>query len=174
MDNSLTGSSADPRADTMTALPACCLILACGNPLREDDGVGPWLAQWAAERFSTEPRVHVLSCRQWTPELADDLAGASSVVFIDCSVASPAGKVTLLPVAPAADARTPTNHHLDAALLLALTQQIYNALPHTSWLLTVGAGSVEFREGLSDAVRPALPEACRLLESAVLQQLNSP
>jgi Ni,Fe-hydrogenase maturation factor len=27
------------------------LILACGNTLRSDDGVGPWLAEWAEQHF---------------------------------------------------------------------------------------------------------------------------
>jgi Ni,Fe-hydrogenase maturation factor len=38
----------------MTPTQARCLILACGNTLRGDDGVGPWLAEWAEKRFREE------------------------------------------------------------------------------------------------------------------------
>ncbi len=37
----------------MNQTPIQCLILACGNTLREDDGVGPFLAQWAEEHWRT-------------------------------------------------------------------------------------------------------------------------
>ena len=55
---------------------ARCLILACGNTLREDDGVGPFLAQWAEERWRDDPRVRVLCDHQWTPDMAEEIAAA--------------------------------------------------------------------------------------------------
>jgi len=79
----------------MTQNTARCLILACGNTLRSDDGVGPWLAEWAEKRFASEADVHVVSRHQWTPELAEEIAHAESVLFIDCSVDSASGSVAL-------------------------------------------------------------------------------
>jgi len=70
----------------MTEPKARCLILACGNTLRSDDGVGPNLAAWAEERFRQDPDVRVISRQQWTPDLAEDIAPADSVLFIDASV----------------------------------------------------------------------------------------
>ena len=151
---------------------ARCVILACGNTLREDDGVGPWLAQWAEARFQSVPGLRILSRQQWTPELAEDTARAESVIFIDCSAESTPGQITLVPVAPADEASGLATHHLGAAHLLSLGSQLYNSLPRTALLLTVGAGSMELREGFSDAVRAALPRACRMLEEAVLHQLG--
>ena len=77
---------------------ARCLILACGNTLREDDGVGPFLAAWAEERFGVEPRVRIITRQQWTPDLAVDLAEAEAVIFIDCSVDGEPGSVKIAPV----------------------------------------------------------------------------
>ncbi len=57
------------RTEKMT-ITARCLILACGNTLRSDDGVGPTLAAWAEERFREQPNVRVISRQQWTPDLA--------------------------------------------------------------------------------------------------------
>src|SRR5271157_1128194 len=85
---------------TMNSTKARCLILACGNTLREDDGVGPWLASWAEEYFCADSRIHVLSRHQWTPELAEDISRAESVVFIDCATNIPPGSVQVAPVLP--------------------------------------------------------------------------
>ena len=67
----------------MNKNPIQVLILACGNTLRSDDGVGPWLANWAEERFGAHPAIRVVSRQQWTPDLAQDVAQAESVLFID-------------------------------------------------------------------------------------------
>lgn len=156
----------------MNHSPARCLILACGNTLREDDGVGPWLAHWAEARFQSVPNLRILARQQWTPELAEDAVRAESVIFIDCSAESAAGQITLAPVTPADESPGLATHHLGAAQLLSLGSQLYNSLPRTALLLTVGAGSMELREGFSDAVQVALPDACRILEETVLQQLE--
>jgi hydrogenase maturation protease len=152
---------------------ARCLILACGNTLRSDDGVGPWLADWAEKRFSQESQLRVLSRQQWTPELAEVVAHAHAVLFIDCSLDAAPGSVQLLPVEPAAESPALSTHHLSAAELLALGRALYASLPHDAQILTIGAGSIELGEQFSDAVTAALPGACRLIEETVLHQLSS-
>src|SRR5580700_7138020 len=134
-----------------------CLILACGNTLRSDDGVAPRLAEWAEERFRTEPGVQVLSRQQWTPELAEDIARAQSVVFIDCSAASAPGSIDLIQVEPAAASPRFSTHHLGASELLALAREFYGSCPLEPVLLTVGGGSTQLGEEFSDAVSVALP-----------------
>jgi hydrogenase maturation protease len=152
---------------------ARCLILACGNTLRGDDGVGLWLAEWAEQRFSDQPAVRIIADHQWTPELAADVAHAQLVLFIDCTLDSPPGSVNLSLVEPAANAEVRATHHLDAAQLLALARDFFNSLPHTSHLLTIGAGSIEMSEDFSPAVTASLPEACRLIEVILLEQLGN-
>ena len=150
-----------------------CLILACGNTLREDDGIGPYLAQWAEERFRGDARVRVLCDHQWTPEMVEDVAQAESVVFVDCATDCAAGAVRIMRAEPAADSYKIGTHHLDAEQLLALSKQLYGKMPRSSLLLTVGAGSLELREGFSEAVAAALPEAQRMLEDSVQRLLGS-
>jgi hydrogenase maturation protease len=146
---------------------ARCLILACGNTLRGDDGLGPWLAQWAEERFRDNKEVRIISRQQWTPELAEEISQAQSVLFIDCSVESAPGSVQLLDVQPAAPAQGIATHHTGAAELLALAGEFYNSLPAQAMQLTVGAGSTELSEQFSPAVTAALPEACRILAATI-------
>lgn len=146
-----------------------CLILACGNTLREDDGVGPWLAQWAEERFAGEPGVRIIARHQWTPELAQDVAEAQAVIFVDCATNAAPGEIRISPVEAAEAVGSGLGtHHLGATELLALSKDLYGPMPRSSLLLTVGAGSLELGEGFSEAVRAALPLACAQLEKAVL------
>jgi hydrogenase maturation protease len=152
---------------------ARCLILACGNTLREDDGVGPFLAQWAEDRWRDDARVRVLCDHQWTPEMVDDVAQADFIVFVDCATDCEPGLVRVMAVEPAADTSKLGTHHLDAGQLLALSRQLYGRMPRSSLLLTIGAGSLELREGLSEAVNAALPDAQRELEESVQRLLSS-
>jgi hydrogenase maturation protease len=156
----------------LTLPPTRCLILACGNTLRGDDGVGPWLAEWAEKQFRAESQVRVITRQQWTPELAEEITGAHSVLFIDCSVDSAPGTIRLAPVEPTTAPQGLAAHHLGAAELLALTRDLYSSQPATAKLLTIGAGSTELGEKFSEAVTATLPEACRLIDEAVLQALK--
>ena len=140
--------------------------------MRSDDGVGPWLAAWAEERFSTEPAVRVISRQQWTPDLAEEIACSAAVLFIDCAVDTGAGAVRITAVEPAhADAGLAT-HRIGAAELLALTEELYGSGPRNALLMTVGAGSTEFSESFSPAVRAALPEASRRIENMICGMLE--
>jgi hydrogenase maturation protease len=158
----------------MTLITARCLILACGNTLRTDDGAGPWLAEWAEQRFRSESDVLVLSRQQWTPELAEEIARAQSVLFIDSSIDSAPGVVEIRPVEPAAGGQGLATHHLGAAELLALSRDLYNSQPSNALLVTIGAGSTELGEVFSEAVTAALPTACHLIEETVLRLLSGP
>ena len=150
-----------------------CLILACGNALRGDDGVGPWLAGWAEERIGADPRVRVKAQTQWTPELAEEIASVGAVIFIDCSMSAPPGAVDISEVHAAPGSRVPGSHHLDAAALLALSRELYGRTPASARILTIGVGSIELGEGFSEPVKAALPDACRALERTVIQVLSA-
>ena len=151
---------------------ARCLILACGNTLREDDGVGPFLAQWAEERWRDDARVRVLCDHQWTPDMAQEIAAAEAVIFVDCSLDQAPGQILLRELSPAALRPGLVTHHLGAAELLRVAQDLYEKEPRRACLLTIGAGSIELGEGLSPAIRDALPDAEDLLDFTVRQLLG--
>jgi len=150
-----------------------CLILACGNTLRSDDGVGMRLAEWAQDRFKENSNVRVLSRQQWTPDLAEDIRAAESVLFIDASAKSAPGRVHLTPVSSRADLAAPDSHHLTAGTLLGLTRSLYGSIKSHAMLLTVGIGSSELGESFSEPVKAALPRAQGVLEKAVLRFLEN-
>lgn len=156
----------------MTRQTARCLILACGNTLREDDGIGPFLASWSEERFGELAGVRAIASQQWAPELCHEIAGAETVLFIDCSLGAVPGTVAVTPVMAADEMPHLMTHHLDASSLLALARVYYDASPRCARMLSIGALSLELREGFSDAVHAALPEARRALEKTVLELLD--
>jgi hydrogenase maturation protease len=153
--------------------PVRCLILACGNTLRSDDGVGARLAEWAEERFRSNADVRVVAGQQWTPELAEEIAAVESVLFVDSSIKSLPGHVDLTPVDPNEHRNGSATHHVDANELLRLASELYGSRSAHSMLLTVGAGSTELGENFTDRVEAALPRARGVLEKTVLRFLES-
>ena len=151
---------------------ARCLILACGNTLREDDGVGPLLASWAEVQWRDDPRVRVICDHQWTPEMAEEVAAAEAVIFVDCSLDQAPGEMLLRELSSAPLKPGLVTHHLGAAELLRVAEDLYGSQPRRACLLTIGAGSIELGEGLSEALRDALPDAKSLLDRTVRQILT--
>jgi len=152
---------------------ANCLVLACGNTLRSDDGVGLRLADWAAERFQGDSNVHVVARQQWTPDLAADIAAADSVLFVDSSVDSVPGRVSLVAVPSNRGSGDARSHHLEAHELLGLTRSLYGSMSAHAMLLTVGAASTELGESFSEPVESAIPRARGVLEKTVLRFLSN-
>ncbi|HUX46361.1 MAG TPA: hydrogenase maturation protease [Terracidiphilus sp.] len=154
--------------------PVQCLLLACGNALRQDDGVGPWLADWALDNILSEPGLRILSRHQWAPELAEDIAHARSVLFLDTSTSTLPGQVLLLPVKPSSTVQGLATHHLDPPQLLCLARALYGVIPEEALLLTVGAASLEFQQDFSAIVHEALPRASELLQQTIQRLCHLP
>lgn len=155
----------------MTSTPVRCLILACGSTLRGDDGVGPALGEWAEAHFAADPRVGVLSSQQWAPDMAQDVAVAETVLFIDCAIDQAPGQLILREIAATPMQPGLVTHHLGASELLRVAEELYGTVPRRACMLTVGAASIELGEGLSAAVTAALPDAQELLATTVQQLL---
>jgi hydrogenase maturation protease len=148
-----------------------CLILACGNTLRGDDGIGPLLCAWAEERFASDPNVRAIACHQWAPDMAEDVAAAETVLFVDCALDQSPGQILVRDIAAASIQPGLVTHHLGAPELLDTAQKLYGSQPRRAVLLTVGAGSIELGEEFSPEVRTALPDARALLELTIRQLL---
>lgn len=142
------------------------LILACGNPLRGDDGLGGWMAAQVQEKF-TSSQVEVVASHQFTPELAEPISTADTVIFLDCSAKEEAGKVSLQVMAPAEKLPRLISHHMHPASLLRLSQELYGRVPRLAYLITVGGKSFKIGAQLSDAVSDAAPEVLSLVEEIV-------
>lgn len=125
------------------------LLIAYGNDLRCDDGAG---ARAAALIAAQCPRSRVIICRQLTPELAEDIASAARVVFVDAYVASEAGAPLRVARIFADRARRDATlfHHAAPASLLSLAGRLYDRVPE-AWIVAIPAFCLDAGETISSA-----------------------
>jgi hydrogenase maturation protease len=132
------------------------IVLACGNSLRGDDGVGPHIAKCLGNGLS-DPEIRICSDPQWTPELAEPISQAQLVIFVDASETVPPGKIACRQLQAAEDSQATMTHEISPESLLALAGVLFGAHPKHAYLLTVGGSSFALTEELSDPVRRAIP-----------------
>lgn len=146
------------RSAEQAARPA--LLLACGNPLRQDDGIGLRVAE-AAEHLFSPSRLRVVAAQQFTPEMAADVAMTDLVIFVDACVADDPGAIRVRPVAVSGESTQ--THGLGPSGLLAMAASLCGHAPERAFALTVGADHFGFGADISGPLRQAVPRACRLL-----------
>lgn len=146
------------------------LLIGYGNPLRGDDAIGYRVAEAVEARGFRG--VSALCRQQLAPELAEPIAAAARVVFLDARL--PDGRAGLsaerLWPPPAgsgsADGAQPTSagaldHAWSPTALLSLARAIYGRAPQ-AWLVTAPAPHRDLCEHLSPAGRRACSEAAAL------------
>ncbi|HTU51024.1 MAG TPA: hydrogenase maturation protease [Acidobacteriaceae bacterium] len=143
------------------------LLLACGNSLRGDDGFGGWVASKVQEQYAGS-QLEVVASRQFTPEMAEPISTADTVIFVDCSATSEPGQISLQAVEATNKPARLMTHHMSPESLLWMSQELYGRTPRVAYLITVGGTSFKMEEHLSDAVRRAAPAVLRMVEELVL------
>lgn len=135
------------------------VLLACGNSLREDDGVALRIAE-AAQQSIPATQLRIIAAQQWTPELAAELADARLAIFVDANAADEPGAIRVAPIK--ARGEQVETHRLDPATILGLAEALCGRAPEHAVLLTIGASSFGYGEQMSRAVCDAIPKAVRL------------
>lgn len=142
------------------------LVIGYGNPLRGDDGAGPRVAAAVATWGLHD--VATLSLPQLTPDLAEPLARARRVIFVDARHTEPQAPCCIHRIEPARRA-WPLGHLTDPQGLLALAQAAFGRHPE-AWLLTIPAHDLSLGARLSAAAEreaaKALDQIARLLRPA--------
>lgn len=142
------------------------LILACGNPLRGDDGFGKWMAVKIQEQFASS-QVEVLSSQQFIPEMAEPISTSDTVIFLSCSATSAPGQIFLNPVEAVTRPARLMTHHMSPTALLWMSQDLYGRVPRLAYVITVGGESFKMEERLSDVVHGAVPAVLTMVEEIV-------
>ena len=143
------------------------LIIAYGNPLREDDGAGLVLAEkleTLLRRLAIETRR--VEMQQLLPELAAEIAAdqPDAVLFVDTRVATAENEQVVVQPIRADDAASPgLGHHLDPAAVLTYAAALYGRAEQPAWLVTVPGWKFGYRETLST-----------FSEEAIVHALNDP
>ena len=136
--------------------------------MRSDDGLG-WHAAQYLRGHLTSGQAQVIAAHQLAPEMAQAVAEASVVIFIDAEEGATPGRVSARLVLPRAEAPRTFSHDLSPAALVACARLLFRKTP-LAHLVTVSA--LEFRPGetltrpVADAVPSVVREVERLLAEA--------
>lgn len=135
------------------------LVIGYGNMLRADDGVGPRVVE-AVESLRL-PGVRTLTCQQLSPEHAEPISKAETVVFVDAAVDSPA-EVQWRPLVPS-DSSQLMAHAADPRTMLALARDVFGHTPK-AWWLTIPAMYLGCSESLSPFAEQGYAEAVTMIQ----------
>lgn len=120
------------------------LVIACGNPLRGDDGVGPAAAD--VVKSWKMPGVKVLAVHQLVPELIDEMRMVERVLLIDAGI-NVEGPFQAAIIEPKKSHRF-FGHHDNPANLLALLHELEGRTP-MAWLVSISARSFDHGEAIT-------------------------
>jgi hydrogenase maturation protease len=148
----------------MTADPGVgrVLILACGNPSRGDDALGPLLI----DRLSRDPDlarcgIETLTDFQLQIEHVLDLQGRERVIFVDAAASGPE-PFAFLPLRPSPEVSFST-HALAPGALLTLFRQVTGQTPPPARLLAIRGYGFALGAPLSEHASDNLDRAARFL-----------
>jgi len=136
------------------------LVIGYGNTLRGDDGVGPRVAE-AVGKLNL-PGVQTLICPLLTPELADPISRAATVIFVDAAV--DAQKTVQWRKLEPNETSQLMAHAADPRTMLALARDVFGHVPE-AWWLTIPAVDLGFSEDFSPAVQRGFAEAVEKIQA---------
>lgn len=138
-------------------IPTAWLVVGIGNPLRRDDGLGAWVVEQVADWRL--PGVRTLVETQLLPEMADAVASAARVVFVDAAVSTDQVVMTSVAARPTA---LGLGHAFGPEELLQWAHVLYGARPHAS-LVRVPGFDFDHGDRLSAAGLESAREALFLI-----------
>ena len=152
------------------------LVIGYGNPLCGDDGVGPYAVGRLAESATELSReLECLSLRQLTPELAEPISRAATVIFIDAACGKTPGGVTCYKLARSARSGATTSgafsHHVNPELLLENARILYGWRP-AAYLYTITGRDFGLGDAFSPAVEAAISSLLDRVKARILQCTN--
>lgn len=130
------------------------LVVGYGNPLRSDDGIAWQAAEQVRQGWPNTARV--ICVHQLTPELAEDVAAADVVIFLDASGTGDPGSVRCEAVFTQLD-ELRFSHHLTPSEVLTLAARLYFVKPR-AFLISIHADCFHHGQELSPAAIQAIPD----------------
>jgi hydrogenase maturation protease len=143
--------------------PESVLVIAWGNPLREDDGIA-WHVLEGLRALRPHPSLPAMRLRhahQLAPEMAECVSRATGVVFVDARRDGTPGEVRCEEVRPAPGAN-PLAHSVTPQTLLLYAESLYGRAPQAV-VVSVTGERFGMGEGRSATVRQAVPRAIRTI-----------
>ena len=141
------------------------LIIAYGNPLRQDDGVA-WRAADLIEARLPPEVVSIYRRHQLTPELSWTIYSASLVILLDAAVTGGPEDIALTTIS--AHRFAAFSHDVQPRQLLALARDLFNVNP-PAFLITANVS--EF--GFDDQLTPHAEHCAVLMAERTIEVLAS-
>ncbi|WP_301101656.1 hydrogenase maturation protease [Propionivibrio sp.] len=137
------------------------LVIGYGNDLRGDDGAGIRAATIIAAQ---SPHLRVIITPQLTPDLAEDIASATQVIFVDAYMACATGANLRIEEISGddVDSANVMGHHGSPSDLLHLANQLFGRAPE-AWLVGIPAYSFAAGESISSETLYWIDEAVALI-----------
>ena len=148
------------------------LVIGYGNSLRGDDAIGLRAARELERQFSHDPEIAVIACQQLAPELADDVARSTVVIFIDASLGDKPGQILCRPILPH-NGPVGFTHHLSPESLLGAAEQLYGEIPK-AYAITLCGWAFELSNKLSRGAQLRLPEMLRTARKIIADHRMQP
>jgi hydrogenase maturation protease len=137
-------------------------VIACGNPLRGDDALGPAFAAEAAALVARAAHnVELQTDFQLSPEHTLDVVGRDAVLFVDACIDAP-GPFRFSVVRPARD-HTFTSHAMSPAALLAAHGDALGPAP-PAFALAIRGSRFELGASMTAEASRHLAAALRFFE----------
>jgi hydrogenase maturation protease len=152
------------------------LVLALGNPLVGDDGVGGGLARLAAADPEISARADVINAGTDLFRQATQLPGRQRIIIVDAALTTAAvSAVRVVPHPPPAADRRSSAHALDP---VAAVQLLRSVLPEVAavaiWWLLIEVPEIRSGPGVSPASGALLPQALAALRELVSGAASEP
>jgi len=125
------------------------LVVGYGNPARQDDGIGPWIADRIEE--AGIDGVVVDADYQLTVEHAADVAGSRAVVFVDAAVegGEPFGFRRVEPELR----ESFSTHSVSPGMVVGLAEELFGSEAKGYVLSVRGYSFAMFTEGMTEGAR---------------------
>ena len=143
------------------------LIIGIGNTLRGDDGLGCRAVE-ELRRILAPDQAEMILCHQLTPELAESVSRAARVIFIDCCVGRPAGKIRVSRLTPGPSSYISLTHRLDPRALMHYSRELSGKWPE-GWTISMTGANYDYSDSLSAVVESELPALVDLVRHAALE-----
>lgn len=125
-----------------------CWVIGYGNIQRQDDGIGPYVADLVEISAKRRTGIKSVSLHQLDPAMVEELQHASVLIFVDATMEAMEKGWRWVKIEPECKDFYHVMHLFDPQYLLALIQLLYHKHPET-WLVTVQGDNFEFGEGLT-------------------------
>ena len=144
------------------------LVVGYGNPLRADDGVGCHVARQIGHHLRGDKRVEVVPCHQLAPEIAEQIAAAEFVIFVDASTQGEPGTITQATVLPESGFSGKFGDQMTPQTLLAAAQALHGNCP-PAVLFAMTGWCFELGEQMSAIVSERFQALVQMVEKTIAE-----